>query len=153
MCDSSVHENGHTCERIKKDYAHERQQFQSCCCCIAHIIPSEISPENLQNQIKSANPDLAAKFINHLMSNDFIDDLMGVGRVPAQSPTIDPTSNLQAEVIAASNALVGANAKTFYTDWATPGMYDTVTQELQKVIGGAASAQDFMDAMAAESVN
>ena len=26
-------------------------------------------------------------------------------------------------------------------------------QELQKVIGGAASAQDFMDAMAAESVN
>jgi raffinose/stachyose/melibiose transport system substrate-binding protein len=102
---------------------------------------------------KSANPDLAAKFINHLMSNDFVDDLMGVGRVPAQSPTIDPTSNLQAEVIAASNALVGANAKTFYTDWATPGMYDTVTQELQKVIGGAASAQEFMDAMAAESVN
>ncbi|MDC0161602.1 extracellular solute-binding protein [bacterium] len=102
---------------------------------------------------KSANPDLAAKFINHLMSNDFIDDLMGVGRVPAQSPTIDPTSNLQSEVIAASNALVGANAKTFYTDWATPGMYDTVTQELQKVIGGAASAQEFMDAMAAESVN
>ena len=35
------------------------------------------------------------------------------------------------------NALVGANAKTFYTDWATPGMYDTVTQELQKVIDGA----------------
>ena len=102
---------------------------------------------------KSANPDLAAKFINHLMSNDFVDDLMGVGRVPAQSPTIDPTSNLQAEVIAASNALVGANAKTFYTDWATPGMYDTVTQELQKVIGGAASAQEFMDAMAAESIN
>ena len=102
---------------------------------------------------KSENPALAAKFINHLLSNEFIDDLMGVGRVPAQSPTIDPTSNLQAEVIAASNALVGANAKTFYTDWATPGMYDTVTQELQKVIGGAASAQEFMDAMAAESVN
>ena len=87
------------------------------------------------------------------MSNDFVDDLMGVGRVPAQAPTIDPTSNLQAEVIASSNALVGANAKTFYTDWSTPGMYDTVTQELQKVIGGAASAQDFIDAMAAESVN
>ena len=102
---------------------------------------------------KSANPALAAKFINHLLSNEFIDDLMGVGRVPAQSPTIDPTSNLQAEVIAASNSLVGANAKTFYTDWATPGMYDTVTQELQKAIGGAASAQEFMDAMAAESVN
>ena len=102
---------------------------------------------------KSSNPDLAAKFLNHLMSNDFVDDLMGVGRVPAQAPTIAPTSNLQAEVIAASNALVGANAKTFYTDWATPGMYDTVTQELQKVIGGVASAQEFMDAMAAESVN
>jgi raffinose/stachyose/melibiose transport system substrate-binding protein len=102
---------------------------------------------------KSSNPDLAAKFLNHLMSNEFVDDLMGVGRVPAQAPTIDPTSNLQAEVIAASNALVGDNAKTFYTDWATPGMYDTVTQELQKVIGGVASAQDFIDAMAAESIN
>jgi len=102
---------------------------------------------------KSSNPDLAAKFLNHLMSNEFVDDLMGVGRVPAQAPTIDPTSNLQAEVIAASNALVGDNAKTFYTDWATPGMYDTVTQELQKVIGGVASAQDFVDAMAAESIN
>ena len=102
---------------------------------------------------KSSNPDLAAKFLNHLMSKEFVDDLMGVGRVPAQAPTIDPTSNLQAEVIAASNALVGDNAKTFYTDWATPGMYDTVTQELQKVIGGVASAQDFIDAMAAESIN
>ena len=102
---------------------------------------------------KSSNPDLAAKFLNHLMSNEFVDDLMGVGRVPAQAPTIDPTSNLQAEVIAASNALVGDNAKTFYTDWATPGMYDTVTQELQKVIGGVASAQDFIDAMVAESIN
>ena len=102
---------------------------------------------------KASNPDLAAKFLAHLMSNDFVDDLMGVGRVPAQAPTIAPTSNLQAEVIASSNALVGANAKTFYTDWSTPGMYDTVTQELQKVIGGAASAQDFIDAMAAESLN
>ena len=102
---------------------------------------------------KSSNPDLAAKFLNHLMSNEFVDDLMGVGRVPAQAPTIDPTSNLQAEVIAASNSLVGDNAKTFYTDWATPGMYDTVTQELQKVIGGVASAQDFIDAMVAESIN
>ena len=102
---------------------------------------------------KATNPDLAAKFLAHLMSNDFVDDLMGVGRVPAQAPTIAPTSNLQAEVIASSNALVGANAKTFYTDWSTPGMYDTVTQELQKVIGGAASAQDFIDAMAAESLN
>ena len=102
---------------------------------------------------KSSNPDLAAKFLNHLMSNEFVDDLMVVGRVPAQAPTIDPTSNLQAEVIAASNALVGDNAKTFYTDWATPGMYDTVTQELQKVIGGVASAQDFIDAMVAESIN
>ena len=102
---------------------------------------------------KSSNPDLAAKFLNHLMSNEFVDDLMGVGRVPAQAPTINPTSNLQAEVIAASNALVGDNAKTFYTDWATPGMYDTVTQELQKVIGGVASAQDFIDAMVAESIN
>jgi len=102
---------------------------------------------------KASNPDLAAKFLAHLMSNDFVDDLMGVGRVPAQAPTIPPTSNLQAEVIASSNALVGANAKTFYTDWSTPGMYDTVTQELQKVIGGAATAQDFIDAMAAESLN
>ena len=102
---------------------------------------------------KSENPALAAKFINDLLSNEFIDDLMGVGRVPAQSPTIEPTSNLQAEVIAASNALVGANAKTFYTDWSTPGMYDTVTQELQKLIGGAATADDFISAMAAESLN
>ena len=102
---------------------------------------------------KSSNPDLAAKFLAHLMSNDFVDDLMQVGRVPAQSPTIDPTSNLQAEVISASNALVGSNAKTFYTDWATPGMYDTVTQELQRLLGGAASAKDFIDAMAAESMN
>ena len=102
---------------------------------------------------KSSNPDLAAKFLNHLMSIEFVDDLMGVGRVPAQAPTIDPTSNLQAEVIAASNSLVGANAKTFYTDWATSGMYDTVTQELQKVIGGVASAEEFIDAMAAESIN
>lgn len=102
---------------------------------------------------KSANPDLAAKFIAHLMSTDFVDDLMEVGRVPAQSPTIDPTSNLQAEVIAASNKLVGSNAKTFYTDWATPGMYDTVTQELQKLLGGAATASEFIDAMAAESKN
>ena len=49
--------------------------------------------------------------------------------------------------------MVGANAKTFYTDWATSGMYDTVTQELQKVIGGVASAEEFIDAMAAESIN
>ena len=102
---------------------------------------------------KASNPDLAAKFLAHLMSNDFVDDLMQVGRVPAQAPTIDPTSNLQVEVIASSNALVGANAKTFYTDWSTPGMYDTVTQELQKLIGGAASAEDFISAMAAESLN
>ena len=102
---------------------------------------------------KASNPDLAAKFLAHLMSNDFVDDLMEVGRVPAQAPTISPTSNLQAEVIASSNALVGANAKTFYTDWATPGMYDVVTQELQKLIGGAASAEEFISAMAAESLN
>jgi hypothetical protein len=32
-------------------------------------------------------------------------------------------------------------------------MYDVVTQELQKLIGGAASAEEFISAMAAESLN
>jgi hypothetical protein len=102
---------------------------------------------------KASNPDLAAEFLAHLMSYEFVDDIMAVGRVPARAPTVAPESTIHEEVIAASNALIGANAKTFYTDWSTPGMYDTVTQELQKVIGGAASAGDFIEAMAAESLN
>ena len=102
---------------------------------------------------KASNPDLAAEFLAHLMSYEFVDDIMAVGRVPARAPTVEPESTIHEEVIAASNALIGANAKTFYTDWSTPGMYDTVTQELQKVIGGAASAGDFIEAMAAESLN
>lgn len=96
---------------------------------------------------KTADPDLAAEFIALLVSEEFTDDLVSVNRVPAQTTDAQPQTVLLAEVIAGVGRVLADDGQTFYHDWATPTMYDAIAPELQKLLGGATSSEEFLAAV------
>jgi len=92
---------------------------------------------------KSKHPDLAAAFIAEILSQEFMPDLVSVGRIPAQ-PGAQISGGLLAQAAKASEDLLAANGETWYPDWATATMYDTLTAALQELLGGKLTPKDFV---------
>jgi raffinose/stachyose/melibiose transport system substrate-binding protein len=94
---------------------------------------------------KSANPDLAAGFINFAMNPDKGQVYYDNGRVPAAAGSVgtpgDAVTQQQSEVwsrISEDDGLI------YYQDWASDTMYDTLTGTLQELIGGRTTPEDFV---------
>ncbi|MDE0495584.1 MAG: extracellular solute-binding protein [Acidimicrobiaceae bacterium] len=95
------------------------------------------------------HPDLAAEFINLLVSEEFADDLASVGRVAARSSDTE-IEGLLAEVTAGAAAVIADEGVTLYADWATPTMFDTLTSKTQELLGGQIDGEQFLNDVQAD---
>ncbi len=93
---------------------------------------------------KSQNPDLAAGFLDFVMSPNNGQFYFDAGRVPASAGSVgEATDPLTAQVAEAWQRIAEDDGLMFFQDWATDTMFDTLTGTLQELIGDRISAADF----------
>lgn len=94
---------------------------------------------------KSANPDLAAAFIDWVMNPDKGQVYLDNGRIPAAGgSTGTPGDPVTQDMADAWAAIAADDGLMYYQDWSTDTMYDTLTGSLQELIGGKASPEEFV---------
>lgn len=100
----------------------------------------------------SANTDLAAEYIDWMMSDRAMEMWQQAGLVPVVP--VDPASveagTLYADMISAWDQLVKTNSIGHYLDWATPTFYDTITAALQELGGGQITPEEFVQKLQAD---
>jgi len=86
----------------------------------------------------TAQPDLAAEYLDWMISPRAAELWAGVGMLPAmpmaEGVTIE-ASPLFTDTMVAWNTINSENMVGHYIDWATPTFYDTIVAELQKLFG------------------
>ena len=98
----------------------------------------------------TANPDLAAKYLDWMISPRAAELWAGVGMLPAMPMAEDAsveTSPLFTDTMVAWNTVNQENAVGHYIDWATPTFYDTIVAELQKIFGNVSTPAEFTAAV------
>jgi raffinose/stachyose/melibiose transport system substrate-binding protein len=97
----------------------------------------------------SENPDLAAEFIDFLVSDRAVELMLEKGVLPGiavPESAIEPDT-LSGDLYTAWNTAVDNDLIGHYLDWATPTFYDTVTAQLQLLMGGQATPEEFAAAL------
>lgn len=101
------------------------------------------------------DPDLAAGLINKLVSQEAFDALLEAGSLPASEiPEDQITSDtVSGDLYAAWNSALTDDALGHYLDWAAPGFYDILTSELQRLLGGQVTSEEFAATLQSFYVN
>ena len=97
-------------------------------------------------------PDVAAKFINFLVSDRAVQLLLENGQLPAikvPQSYIKPNT-VSGDLYKAWNKVNDENALGHYLDWATPTFYDTLTAHLQLLLAHKESPDQFAKALEAD---
>ena len=93
---------------------------------------------------RSANPDLAAEYIDFITGPDTASELLKVGFLPAA--TVDPSAltegTLTADTVNAWNLISSKNAVGHYLDWAVP--LDDLNASLQELLAKQITPEDFV---------
>jgi len=98
----------------------------------------------------ATDPDLAAAFIDTLVSKEAFDAFIAAGVLPAGEI---PAGQIKADTLSGDlyanwNAALGSDSIGHYMDWAAPGaFYDTLTGQLQELLGGKTDAAKFTAAL------
>lgn len=99
------------------------------------------------------HPDIAAEYLNWMISPRAAELWAGIGMLPAMSlpegSDVD-TDNLFGETLFAWDTINTNNAVGHYIDWATPTFYDTLVAELQKLLGSVSTPAEFTVAVEAD---
>lgn len=97
---------------------------------------------------KSENPDVAAAYIDFITNEQARDVVAEKGELPAlEPPTFErEAGSLSAEVASSWDEIREQDGLVPYLDYATPTFYDTLTGNLQRVVGGQMSPQACVDA-------
>ncbi|MEJ3745016.1 extracellular solute-binding protein [Actinomycetes bacterium KLBMP 9797] len=98
---------------------------------------------------KSKHPDVAAAFINYMISQEASPTLFKGGYLPAlngESSTAGP-GTAQEGTLEGWRKVTQADGMALYMDWATPSMGDTLFSEVQKLLGGKQSADGLITAV------
>ncbi len=94
---------------------------------------------------KSANPDLAAGFIDFVMNPDKGQVYLDNGRIPASAGSVGtPGDPVTQQLADAWNRIAADDGLIYYQDWASDTMYDNLTGTLQELIGGRTTPEDFV---------
>ncbi|MFI6070520.1 ABC transporter substrate-binding protein [Actinoplanes sp. NPDC051343] len=98
---------------------------------------------------KSKHPDVAAAFLNYMMSPQAGQAAADRGLVPAMSPDVSvPASSLSLTGESAGAATLDQNdGYVPYFDWSSPTMLDTLGQNLQLLYAGKTTADKFTAAV------
>ncbi|MBA2276517.1 MAG: extracellular solute-binding protein [Chloroflexia bacterium] len=91
------------------------------------------------------DPDVAAEFINSLISDEAVNTLLDAGVLAAAEVPADKiqAATVTGELYSAWNEALAGDAIGHYLDWASPTMYDTITAELQRLLAGETDPQAF----------
>lgn len=97
----------------------------------------------------AADPDLAAAFINHLVSDEAFDLFIEAGSLPAGEIPEDNIAEgtLSGELYTAWNEALADDAVGHYMDWASPDFYDVIVSELQQLLGEQTTSEEFAAAL------
>ncbi len=98
---------------------------------------------------KTKYPDVAAAWLNYIISSPKAQELMfSQQQIPsvagAKAPSTEPYLG---QVASAWQAVEGDDGLMFYTDWASPTMYQTLASNFQKLMADKTSAQDMATAV------
>jgi raffinose/stachyose/melibiose transport system substrate-binding protein len=98
---------------------------------------------------KSKHPDVAAAFLDYMMSAESGQAAADRGLVPAMSPNVKvPAASLSLTGESAGAATLDSNdGYVPYFDWSSPTMLDTIGQNLQLVFGGKMTPDKFTAAV------
>jgi raffinose/stachyose/melibiose transport system substrate-binding protein len=96
---------------------------------------------------KSANPEAAAAYIDFITNPNATKVIAATGGLPAPktSAAETPESGVQADIFEAWKEANGQDAIVPYIDYATPTFYDTITAQVQTLMAGKATPQEFVD--------
>lgn len=118
------------------------------------VVATAANSMPLHISAKSANPDLAAAFINHVMDPSQGQVYLDNGRIPATGGAVgEAADELTAQSAAAWARVAQDDGLTFFQDWASESMYDTMTGGLQELIGGRITAADYTAEVQADWVD
>jgi raffinose/stachyose/melibiose transport system substrate-binding protein len=98
------------------------------------------------------DPDLAAEFINFLVSERALELMVEQSALPGQTVPAEMITpdTLAGDLYTAWNAANEADAIGHYLDWATPTFYDTLNAELQRRLGDQTTPEAFAQALQAD---
>ena len=98
----------------------------------------------------SLEPELSAEYLNWMISHRAAELWAEAGMLPAMNLPADTkvdTKGLFGDTLNAWNTINKNNLVGHYIDWATPTFGDTLTAELQKLLGGITTPADFAAAV------
>jgi len=98
------------------------------------------------------NPDLAAEFINSLVSERALELMVEQSILPARPVPADKivAGTLAGDLYTAFNTANETDTVGHYMDWATPTFYDTLTAGLQELLAGQTDPATFTAALQAD---
>lgn len=97
---------------------------------------------------KSKHPDVAAAFLDFLMSKEAAQNAVDLGLVPMLSADVKiPDVRSQKDEATAAKTLDADNGYVPYFDWSAPTMLDTLTQNTQLLLAGKTTPEDFTKAV------
>lgn len=110
------------------------------------------TPATMVISSRCKNPDVAAAFLDYLMSDDSAQVATDLGLVPAlsDSVTVDDSGGLLATEVAASEAINASDGYLPFFDWTSATMLDTVDQNLQTLYAGRTTVDDVVAAIDAD---
>ncbi|GAA2158969.1 ABC transporter substrate-binding protein [Pedococcus bigeumensis] len=110
------------------------------------------APGALVISAKCKHPDVAAAFLDYLMSQETAQSAADLGLVPALAKDVKvPAGSLSlAGESAGAAALDGDDGYVPYFDWSSPTMLDTISGNLQRVYAGKMTPADFTKAVDAD---
>jgi len=92
---------------------------------------------------KSKQPDLAAAYIDFIAGKPASNELVRTTQVPAIIDTAaQPSGQFGKEVTQGWQQLVDAGGLTFFHDWSSPTMLETIGQSFQELLAGRASVDE-----------
>ncbi len=96
---------------------------------------------------KAEKPDVAAAYIDFLTDANAADVLVRTGNLPAMPAAAQPQGAAGEDVFEAWRTLADADGMVPYLDYATPTFYDTITAEVQQLMAGRRSPDEFTAAL------
>lgn len=98
------------------------------------------------------NADLAAEYLDWMMSDEVAQQWIGVGIVPVTA--VDAAGleegTLFADLVAAWQSMNSRDEVGHYLDWASPTFYDTLTAALQELMAKQISPEEFAQRLQAD---
>jgi len=95
----------------------------------------------------SENPDVAAAYLDFITSEDAMTKFSEAGGLPVVDIEKQSPTGTQADVFQAWETANENDALTPYLDWATPEATELVPTEVQRLMGGETSVDEFLGAL------